>query len=367
MPDELRFAGPEPTRSQQVALAALGLTLIVFAAYILQGFLRALVWGVIFALAVWPLYARTRRRWPARGHGMVLPAVFTLGVTLIFLVPLVAFGVQIGREAASVVRAALEYQHTGIPVPEFVGNLPVGGQMVSRWWQANLSDPDSLSALLGRINRDEVIAYSEGIGTRLLHRVLTSAFTLLALFFLLRDGETIANQLHRAAVRAFGERGGRVGAQAIASVHGTVNGVVLVGIGEGILIGIGYWLAGVPHPTLLGGLTAMAAMVPFGAPVVFGVAAVILLAQGSLIPAVALFAFGAVVTFVADHFVRPVIIGGATRLPFMWVLLGILGGVETFGIIGLFIGPVVMSVLILLWREWVGNRSTEGSKSGRRR
>jgi predicted PurR-regulated permease PerM len=61
---------------------------------------------------------------------------------------------------------------------------------------------------------------------------------------------------------------------------------------------------------------------------------------------------GLVVTFVADHFVRPVIIGGATRLPFLWVLLGILGGVETFGIIGLFVGPVVMSVLIQLWRDW---------------
>ena len=59
-----------------------------------------------------------------------------------------------------------------------------------------------------------------------------------------------------------------------------------------------------------------------------------------------------VVTFVADHFIRPVIIGGATRLPFLWVLLGILGGVETFGIIGLFIGPVVMSILIQLWRDW---------------
>ena len=67
---------------------------------------------------------------------------------------------------------------------------------------------------------------------------------------------------------------------------------------------------------------------------------------------VALLALGIVVTFVADHFIRPVIIGGATRLPFLWVLLGILGGVETFGIIGLFIGPVVMSILIQLWRDW---------------
>jgi predicted PurR-regulated permease PerM len=247
----------------------------------------------------------------------------------------------------------LEYQRTGIPVPDFVGHLPVGGQALAGWWQANLSDPASLSALVGRINREQVMAYSESIGTRVLHRGAMSVFTLLALFFLLRDGEAIGGQLYRAATRAFGERGGIVGAQAIASVHATVDGLVLVGIGEGVLLGLGYWAAGVPHPTLLGGLTAVAAMVPFGAPVVFGIAALILLAQGSLAPAVGVVAFGIVVTFVADHFVRPVIIGGATRLPFLWVLLGILGGVETFGIIGLFLGPAVMSVLMLLWRQWV--------------
>jgi predicted PurR-regulated permease PerM len=264
----------------------------------------------------------------------------------------VAIGIEIGREGASAVRMALEYQRTGIPVPDFLGHLPIGSRALAGWWQANLSDPDSLSALVGRINRDEVMAYSESIGTRVLHRGVTSIFTLLTLFFLLRDGEAISAQLYRAANRAFGDRGGIVGTQVIASVHATVDGLVLVGIGEGILIGLAYWVAGVPHPTLLGGLTAVAAMVPFGAPLVFGVAALILLVQGSLAAAVALVAFGFVVTFVADHFVRPVIIGGATRLPFLWVLLGILGGVETFGIIGLFVGPVVMSVLMLLWRQW---------------
>jgi predicted PurR-regulated permease PerM len=344
MPDELR--------SQRIAVMVLGLALAALGAYILQGFLRAIAWGVIFALSVWPLYCRARRQWPARGHDILLPALFTLAITLVFLVPLVAVGIEIGREGGSVVRMVLEYQRTGIPVPEFVHNLPFGHQALTDWWQANLSDPASLSSLVGRINRDRVLTYSESVGTRVLHRGVTSVFTLLTLFFLLRDGETINDQLHRAVARAFGPRGRIIGAQAIASVRATVNGLVLVGIGEGIVIGIGYWVAGVPHPTLFGGLTAVAAMVPFGAPLVFGVASLILLLQGSLVAAVALLALGIVVTFVADHFIRPVIIGGATRLPFLWVLLGILGGVQTFGIIGLFIGPVVMSILIQLWRDW---------------
>ena len=100
-------------------------------------------------------------------------------------------------------------------------------------------------------------------------------------------------------------------------------------------------------------------MIPFGAPLIFGIAALILLAGGSVVPAIVVVAAGLVVTFVADHFVRPVLIGGTTKLPFLWVLLGILGGVETFGLLGLFLGPAVMAALMLLWREFTENPAGE--------
>jgi predicted PurR-regulated permease PerM len=79
-----------------------------------------------------------------------------------------------------------------------------------------------------------------------------------------------------------------------------------------------------------------------------------LLAKGSTLMAIILFAIGLAVTFCADHFIRPVLIGGVTRLPFVWVLLGILGGLEEWGLLGLFLGPATMAALILLWREWAG-------------
>jgi predicted PurR-regulated permease PerM len=80
----------------------------------------------------------------------------------------------------------------------------------------------------------------------------------------------------------------------------------------------------------------------------------LLVAQGSFVWAIVVFCTGMAVTLTADHFVRPVLIGGTTKLPFIWVLLGILGGVEAWGLIGLFIGPAIMAALILLWREWAG-------------
>jgi predicted PurR-regulated permease PerM len=106
------------------------------------------------------------------------------------------------------------------------------------------------------------------------------------------------------------------------------------------------------------------AVIPFGAPLAFGVAALYLAAMGGTLTGAAVFCFGLIVVFVADHFVRPVIIGGAARLPFLWVLLGILGGLETFGVIGLFLGPAIMAALISLWRDWTETDTAETPVGG---
>jgi predicted PurR-regulated permease PerM len=177
-------------------------------------------------------------------------------------------------------------------------------------------------------------------------------FCLLSLFFLFRNGDSLAAQLRHAGARAFGAGAERIGRQTIASIHATVNGLVLVGLAEGLVLYVAYLVTGVPRPTLLGAATAVGAIIPFGAPFFFGIAALLALAQGSTAGAISIVVVGALTTFVADHFVRPVVIGSATRLPFIWVLFGIFGGVETWGLLGLFLGPAIMSVLILLWREW---------------
>lgn len=356
---EPRGPGPDAgtTRAQRAARVALAAALVALGLWTLQGYLPALAWASILAIASWPLYQRAQRRWPPprygrHRHDILMPALFTAAVALLFLVPLALVAVQVGREAHSVVLWAREARTSGIPVPGWVARLPLASQQAAEWWQANLGDPQGSAALLERLDRGQAVAISRHLGAALLHRVVLFAFTLLALFFLFRDGQRLAEQMLVASRRAFGPRGELVGRQVIASVRGTVDGLVLVGLGEGALLGVAYAVAGVPHPALLGALTAVAAMIPFAAPLVFGAAALLLLGQGATTAAVALFAFGLAVVFVADHAVRPALIGGATRLPFLWVLLGILGGVETWGLLGLFLGPAIMAVLILLWREW---------------
>lgn len=340
-------------RAQGAARVFLVLALVALGLWVLHPFLPALAWAVILAIALGPLYARAERRWPPGRHNLLLPSLFTLAVALVFLLPLVLLGIEAAREAHDVIALARSAEQTGLPVPDFLAHMPFGAQ-ASAWWAANLSHPKAGAELLHHLDKSTAIGLSRSLGAQIVRRVVLFGFSLVALFFLLRDRALVTRQVLTAITRLFGPRGERVARQMVASVHGTVDGLVLVGLGEGVLLGIVYVFAGVPHPVLLGALTAVAAMIPFGAPLVFGAAALVLLAGGAVVPAVIVVVAGFVVTFVADHFVRPALIGGTTQLPFLWVLLGILGGVETFGLLGLFLGPAVMAALILLWREFTG-------------
>lgn len=349
------------TVAQRRARLALVVVLAGLALWTLRAFLPALAWAAILAIATWPLYRRAETRWPPGKHNLLLPGLFTLAVALCVLVPLALAGYQFGREALVVFRLAEEARQHGLPEPSWLAQLPFGAAQATAWWHDNLADPAGYADLLHRLQHGSAMSYSRRLGEQLLRRSVVFGFTLLALFVLYREADRVRAQLLAVSGRAFGPHGERIGRQVVASIHGTVDGLVLVGLGVGLLLGILYWVLGVPHPTLFGGATAIAAMIPFGAPIVFCVAALLVGAQGQIGAAAAIVAIGFAVIFVADHFVRPALIGGATKLPFLWVLLGILGGVETWGLLGLFLGPALMAALMLVWRDYVDGAGRAGS------
>lgn len=352
---------PPPASSQRSARIVLAVLFAAAALWLLWDFLPALAWAAVFAIATWPLYWRFAALLPSRRReGELPPLIFTLLIALIFILPVAAAAIEAGREAVAVARWAIEATRTGLPVPARLAELPLIGGYASEWWQANLSEPAAVHGLFGRVNGDALVAWTRLVGAQLAHRLLLFAFTLLTLFFLYRDGVTLGRQILGLSGRAFGKPGEQLILAMTATVRGTVDGMVLVGLGEGLLLGISYAVAGLPHAALLGAVTAVLAIIPFGAPVVFGIGALVLVAEGKLAAAAILFGFGCVVVFIADHFVRPALIGGSMRLPFLLVLLGILGGLESLGLLGLFVGPAIMAAIVALWRDMVGRGAAEG-------
>src|ERR1700732_4017661 len=341
-----------PASSQSLARIALATAVVAVGLWILRDFLAALVGAAVLAIAFWPVYRRLRQPTSRPIDRIVAPALATTVIGIIFIAPIVLLGVALARESHFVVEFIANARHHGIPVPGWIYQLPLIGASLAEWWRTNLGDPVAAEELIGRVNLRTLTESVREYGVEVVHLLALLRFTLLTLFFLFRDGEVLVEQLRSLGDRLIGLRGERIAGHMIAAVHGTVNGLVLVGLAEGLLLGIVYFAADLPYPATVGAITAVAAVIPFVAPIVYTLAGLYLFIMGGTGGALIIIVGASVIVFIADHFVRPVLIGGAARLPFLWVLLGILGGLESFGFLGLFLGPAIMAALIALWREW---------------
>jgi predicted PurR-regulated permease PerM len=335
---------PEPqTRAQRLSGIAAGLGLLAVAIWMLTTFLPAVAWATVLTIATWPLFVAVQRH----NGSTRAAAVVTVLIAVAVLAPLVVAVMEVAQEIRGIIRWYIEVRNRGL-APEWIASLPMIGPWLTDWLNQHLQDEH------GPLSGTDVRSLSEWgriIGGQAARRITTLLFALLIVFFMLRESDTLLRQFHAVGTRFLGEPAQRLASVAAAAVRGTVDGLLLIGIAQAALLGIAYAACGVPHPTLLGALTGLLSAIPFASPLVFIGAAAWLLMQSATIAAITLLAFGSAVVFVADHFARPALIGGSIRLPFVWVLLGILGGVESFGLLGLFLGPALLAVLITLWRE----------------
>jgi predicted PurR-regulated permease PerM len=343
MPDRMEMPEPQ-TKAQQLLRIAAGLGLLAGAIWMLSTFLPALAWATVLTMATWPLFVAARRR---SGRTQAAAAITAL-IAVAVLGPLIVAILEGAQEIRGIIRWYVEVRKEGFEAPEWIANLPLIGSSVAEWLNTHLQDER------GPFSGADVQSLTEWgriIGGQAARRVTTLLFALLIVFFMFRESDALLRQFKVVGTRLLGEPAQRLGSVAAAAVRGTIDGLLLIGIGEAVLIGVAYAVSGVPHAVLLGVLTGVLSAIPFASPLVFIGASVWLFMQSATIAAIGLLAFGSLVIFVADHFVRPVVIGGSIRLPFVWVLLGILGGVESFGLLGLFLGPALLAVLITLWRE----------------
>lgn len=346
---------PEPgnKKIQQAASTALYAVLVILALWVVRDFIPAVVWAAVIAIALWPLLLRLELAHGSRTRATIVALLLTAAVALFVVLPFVLVITQAANETHAFVDWFKQAEADGIPLPDLIQHLPFGSPQITSWWQENLARPLHGSPVMNGLHGETAVAFGRHFGALAAHGLVLFGFMLITLFVIFQAGPRMSENLVKATRRAFGADGALIASQMTAAVRGTVAGIVVVGIGEGALLGIAYAMAGVPHATLLGLLTAIAAMLPFCAPIIFCGAALWLFAQGATVGAVSVLIVGFVVVLIAEHLVRPLLIGSSTRLPFLLVLFGILGGAQTFGLLGLFIGPALMTVLMVLWRDWV--------------
>jgi predicted PurR-regulated permease PerM len=326
--------------------------LAIFSAcfFLLRGLIAPICWACLIAVSTWPLHVRLRRLIGEK-RTFWSSVILTTAVVLLLLVPLADLVYQGVREVPTLMRLWGESRDSGLVAPEWLGQLPLVGPWVLKQWDAWIGQPGALSGFLHDSTRGLAFHTGRTVVLELGHRAMSLFFSVVVLFFFYLDGDNLAIQTEAVLDRQFGRAGVHTVQLAVRAVRGTVNGLVLVGLAVAVVMSIAYAIAGVVHPVFWGLATGLLGMVPFGAIVVLAGVVLYLFTTQATTAALVLAAFGAVLIFITDHFIRPVFIAGSSRLPLVLALLGVVGGLETFGVLGIFIGPTLLAVLTAVWRE----------------
>ena len=332
-----------------LALLLTGLALLCV--MILAPFITPIVWAGILAYASWPLYRQLRR--VLRGYRTIAALLMTLILGCVVVVPVLWILVLVQGELIVAYQALTKYLAQGPQsMPDFLTRIPWAGPKLQDMLNRYAADPSELTR--------EVSAWLLGWSSELGHilggvgrNVVKLSLTLLTVFFFYRDGETIASQADHVVEGFFGDRLNPYVITAGRMTRAVVYGLLITAITQGVLAGIGYWVVGLAAPVLLGALTAILSIVPLvGTAIVWVPIGIYQMSIGLVWKGVIMLTWGAVLVHPADQVLRPILISNATRVPFLIVLFGALGGLTAFGLLGLFTGPVVLAIAMAIWREW---------------
>ncbi|WP_187968815.1 AI-2E family transporter [Aquibium microcysteis] len=347
-----------PTRAALIPpLSAARWLLVLIAAagiYFFQDFLVPVLAALVIGFASWPLYRRLLVR---IGGSTTIGATLAITLILVFLVvPIVVAISYTMDEVALWFGWAVQTNESGAPTPLWIAELPLAGKWLDEQWTRHIGHPGALGELAQMVsgaNIGNIYRAVLATGSGAFHAVLTLLFMMIVLFFVYRDGESFAGEIDTIGERILPARWERISRVVPMTIRSTVVGMTLIAIGEGIVLGVAYWIAGVPSPVTLGVLTGLMALVPGGAPLSMTLVSIYLVASGSPFAGLALFAWGSIELFIVDKTIRPKLVGGPISLPFLPTFFGLIGGVKTMGFLGLFVGPVLMALLVAIWREWV--------------
>jgi len=345
-------SGAVPPELRHALLALLCGALALLCVLVLRPFLTPMLWAGIIAYISWPLYWRLRA--PFRTFKTAAALLMTVLVVAVVIVPLLWLLLLVQHELVDAYRSFTAYVSQGPhPLPTAVRDIPWFGA----WLQDGLNRYSGDPAALERETSDALEGWRGQLGTLLggVGRSVGKLFlALLTLFFFYRDGNSLVRQIQRVAKRFFDDRLDHFAHAAAVMIRVVVYGLLISALAQGVIAGIGYWIFGLEAPAVLGALTALLSPVPLlGTACIWAPIGVGLVLTGHAWKGILLLAWGILLVHPTDNVLRPLFISTVTRVPFLLVLFGALGGLAAFGFIGVFIGPVALGVASAIWREWI--------------
>jgi len=346
----IKLVAPGEVARIMLLIICIGL-LLTGSLWILLPFLFALAWATMIVIATWPILLKVQQG--AGGRRWVAVIVMTILALAAFVVPLLAAVGALFDAATNSPAVLRDLVARGLgPPPAWVASLPVVGVRIADKWAALASaGPEALVETLrpyAHSVTSSVLALTGSIGTMLIQMLLTIGLSAI----LYSSGETAAGGVLAFAHRIGGTRAEDTVQLAAKAVRSVALGVLVTALVQSALAGLGLWICGVPHPGLFTAIAFVLAVAQLGPVLVLAPAVFWLYWSGNPGWATALLIWSLPV-IALDNVLRPILIRRGVELPMLLIISGVIGGLIAFGVIGLFVGPVVLAASYTLLRAWI--------------
>jgi len=336
----------------QITLAVLFISMLILTSFwVLRPFLTPFIWASTIVLATWPFLLRLQKQlW---GRRKLAAAVMTVLLLMAIVVPVLLAVFTIVDKADEIVNWVKSLSSFTIPLPpDWLATIPlVGAKLYDRWQQIAVLTPEDLSAQLspyvGKVVR-WFISQAGSVGLMIFEFMLTAVIA--AILYV--NGDAAASGVKRFSRRLAGEKGEAAAVLAAGAVRGVALGIALTAIIQSTLGGIGLAIAGVPAAAVLTAVMFILCVAQLGPMLVLIPSIILMYWKGDTVWGTFLLIWSIPVGTL-DNFLRPVLIRKGAALPLLLIFAGVIGGLIAFGIIGLFIGPVVLAVAFTLLKAWV--------------
>lgn len=331
-------------------IPVIGLLLLLWLSFlVLREFMLTLAWAFIVAYVLWSPYQHLTRYFNGNKSlsAGFLTGTMTITILIIAYVLLHLLQNEMTRAYSFLVT---NFNQSTTELPPFIQNVPYIGEYLQKHLNDLLENRAVLNEKLlewAKVGLSETAHLVRSFG----QHVVKLCFVLITVFFCFRDGESWLMQLQIGAVHFLNDKNNVYLQTAGDTSRAVVYGLVLAALGQGAVAGVGYAVAGVSTPVLFGMLTAFLALIPMGATLVWLPISLMLFINNEFIAGLGLLAWGFLAVSTVDNVIRPLVICGAGQTPFLIVLFGVFGGLTAFGAIGLFLGPVILAVMLAVWRE----------------
>ena len=321
---------------------------------IIKDYLTPIIWAIIIAYVLWPAYQILKQQFNNRDNLSAAMMTGLIGVlislTVYWLIDLIQ--IEFSTAYQSIING---FNPEKYQLHNILAKLPWLNTPIKTWIAKLHIDENQLLSQLSILVKQGLGQFTQAIDHISKNALKLGAFSV-TLFFCFRDGELVIQQLQHGLLKFLGPYQAVCIQATQDTTRAVVCGLVLAALGQGIVAGTGYYFAGVNAPVLFGALTALLAIIPMGAILVWLPISVGLILLDQTWQGVGLLLWGFCVISTIDNVIRPLVISGSSSTPILIVLLGVLGGLNAFGVIGLFLGPIILAILLAVWKTWVAQQ-----------